>query len=364
MKLKKIDKYILKSLFETFIFGIVAFASILLASEAFLDVIRQISKYGIDFNLAMLTVALRLPGIVVYTIPMALLVAVILTYNKLSNNLELTALRSSGVSLYRLAATPICLGIIAALLTLFLNEMVVPKANYQAKNIMLWAIIQKNMPKQKNNFVYKDLGKNNFLRRLFYIDKYENNTMYGVILIDLTNPKTTKIIQADEVKYKPDMWEFHKGTAYTVSTNGKLTNTSSFDNIILEDPIKLDLKRSTLKSKELNYFQLAQIIQDNNKKHIKTPINLIVQWHEKFSIPFACILVALIGMPLAISPPRSKFNRGFGFSVIALFLYYLLKATSTALGEIGLLDPFIAAWLPNIIVLVLGLYLLHRKNYC
>ena len=364
MKLKKVDRYILKSLIETFVFGIITFASILLASEAFLDAIKQISRYGIDFGLAMLVVCLKIPGIVVYTIPMALLVAVILTYNRLNNNLELTALRATGISLYRLIAPSVCLGIIAAILTLFLNELVVPKANYQAKNIMLWAIIQKNLPKQKHNFVYKDLGKNNSLRRLFYIDKYENNTMYGVILIDLTSPQTTKIIQAKEVISKPELWEFSEGTAYTVSSNGKLTSTSSFKNIKLEDPIRLDLKRTTLKSREMNYFQLAEIIKQNKLKHINTPINLIVNWHEKFSIPFACLLVPLIGMPLAISPPRSKFNRGVGFSVIALFLYYLLKSISTALGELNLIDPLIAAWLPNIIVLTLGLILLHKKNYC
>lgn len=362
--MKILDKYIFNSLVQSFIFGVVVFASVLLASEAFLDVIRQISKFGIPFKIALLVVGLRLPGIIVYTIPMALLVAVILTYNRLNVNLEITAIRSCGVSLYRMMLPALVFGVIAGFTTLFFNEIIVPKANYQARNIILWAATQKNLPKHKTNFIYKELGKQNYLRRLFYIEKYEHKKMLGVIVIDLSQSRTTKIIQAKEVTNEPNKWVFNNGKVYTVSNDGSITNTSSFETIVLEDPINIDLKRKDPRSKEHNFLELADVINKGIKKGEDIPKSLLIKWHEKLSIPFSCILVALVGVPLVISPPRAKMNRGLGFAAILIFCYYLLRALSMSLGEVNLFPPLIAAWLPNIVILILGLYLLHKKNYC
>ena len=362
--MKILDKYILKSLIETFIFGIVILGSVLLASEAFLDVIRQISKFGIPFKIAMLIVMLRLPGIITYTLPMALLVSVVLTYNRLNNNLEITAIRSFGVSIYRLLVPALGIGILTAFLTLLMNEIVVPQANYQARNITIWAITQRNLPKKNQNFVFKEFGDENQLRRLFYVDKYQNNKMEGVIVIDQTQGKTTKIIQAEEVLNEPEKWVFNEGRVYTVSNDGDVTNTSSFNTITIEDPVKIDLERKDPRSKEHNFIQLAKIIEEEKKNNNgDVSSTLLIKWYEKLAMPVTCILVVLIGMPLALSPPRSRFNRGLGFSVILIFLFYLLRALSMSLGEIDLLNPLLAAWLPNIVILILSLYLLHNKNY-
>jgi len=362
--LKKLDQYILKSLIETFIFGIVILASVLIASDAFLDVIRHISNFGINLKVALLIVILKIPGIVIFTLPMALLVSVILTYNRLNNNLEITAIRATGVSLYRLLLPALCIGIITSFLTLILNEVVVPKSNYQARNIMLWAITQKNLPKENENFVFKELGKNNYLRRLFFVEKYDNNKMTGVIVIDQSQENTTKIIQAKEVTSSQDRWTFNNGKVYTVSNDGDVTNTSTFQTIVLEDPVKVDLTRKDPRSREMNFFQLAEVINQEQNSKGKVSATLMVKWYEKISIPITCIVVVLVGMPLALSPPRSRFNRGLGFSVAAIFLFYLIRALSISLGEINLVNPLLAAWIPNIVLLSLGLYLLHKKNYC
>ncbi|MGD9580647.1 MAG: LptF/LptG family permease [Vampirovibrionia bacterium] len=362
--MKKLDKYIVKSLVETFFFGILIFTSVLLASEAFLDVIKQISAYGIPLKVALLVVVLKLPAIIVYTLPMALLVSVILTYNRLNNNFEITAVRSVGVSLYRLIVPAVVLGVITALVTVALNEFIVPKANYQARNIMLWALTQKNLPRNNENFVFKDLGEDNCLRRLFYVEKYKNNLMTGVIVIDQTQENTTKIIQAKDVISEAERWIFNDGTVYTVSNDGDVTNTSSFKTIVLEDPVKIDLKRKDLRSKEYNYLELAELIDKQVKKHGQVSNSVLIKWHSKLAMPVTCILIVLVGVPLALSPPRARFNRGIGFSVIMIFLFYLLRALSSSLGEINLIPALLAAWLPNIVILILALYLLHKKNYC
>lgn len=361
--LKIIDKYILRSILEAFIFGVVIFASVMLASEAFLDVIRQISKFGIPLNIAFLIVALKLPGIIVYTLPMALLVSVILTYNRLNSNLEITALKSCGVSLYRILIPALIFGSSIALLTLFLNEIVVPKANYQARNIMLWAVTQRNLPKSSENFIYKQLSGKSKLERLFYIEKFKNNVMENVIVIDQSDPEATKIIKAKEALSKRESWKFSNGKVYTVSTDGDITNTSSFQSITLDDPVKIDLKRKDHRSKEMNFFELAEVIQKEKASGKEVSKTLVIKWYQKITMPLTCILVALVGVPLAISPPRSRFNRGLGFSVIIIFIFYLLRALSMSLGEINILSPVLAAWLPNVVILIVGLILLQKKNY-
>lgn len=361
--MKILDRYILKSILEAFIFGVVIFASMMLASEAFLDVIKQISNFGIPLNVALIIVVLRLPGIIVYTLPMALLVAIILTYSRLNSNLEITALKSCGIGIYRILVPALVFGFGVALLTLFLNEIVVPGANYQARNIMLWAITQRNLPKSSENFIYKQLSGDSKLEKLFFIEKFKNNVMNNVIVIDQSEPDSTKIIQAEKVISKRESWKFEHGKAYTVSNDGNVTNTSSFGSITLDDPVKIDLERKDYRSKEMNFIQLAQAIEEEKTKGNDISRTLVIKWHQKIAMPLTCILIALIAVPLALSPPRSRFNRGLGFSVIIIFIFYLLRALSMSLGEINILSPLLAAWLPNVVILSVGLILLQKKNY-
>ncbi|OGI03170.1 MAG: hypothetical protein A2Y25_01350 [Candidatus Melainabacteria bacterium GWF2_37_15] len=361
--LKLLDKYLLKQLLETFFPGILVFTSLVFASDQFLYLVKQISNYGIPFKIAFLAILLQLPYIIVFTIPMAILLAVILTFNKLNTNNEITIFRACGVNLRRLAVPVLIFSFAATLASFVINEYIVPAANTQARNLMLWALMQKSIPSEKSNFSFKEYDVNKQLKRLFYINNYRNNKMEGVTVLDLSKNEVIQVIQAKHAEADADKWKFYNAVNYTISKDGKLMNTAAFKESVLNTNINLSKVQKLNKAEELNYFQLVGYIHKLQKKDEHQTSELKILLYEKISLPATCFLISIIGIPLAISPPRSRFNRGLLFSVLIIFCYYILRAVSTSLGEAQIIEPLLAAWLPNFIVLVTGCALFYKKEF-
>ncbi|MBA7583590.1 hypothetical protein ES708_25536 [subsurface metagenome] len=84
----------------------------------------------------------------------------------------------------------------------------------------------------------------------------------------------------------------------------------------------------------------------------------IIEIHKKFTLPFACIVFGIIGVPLGISKHRSGKSRGFVIGLTVIMIYYVLQIGGEALGETGMLSPAIGAWISNAMLGVIGVYLL------
>ena len=104
-------------------------------------------------------------------------------------------------------------------------------------------------------------------------------------------------------------------------------------------------------------MQLIKFISKENRPELK------IDLYDKIALPLTTIVLVLIGVPLAITPPRVRYNRGFLFSILIIFAYYLIRALSISFGEAGNLIPFLAAFMPNIILSVIGIALYYKKVY-
>ena len=80
-------------------------------------------------------------------------------------------------------------------------------------------------------------------------------------------------------------------------------------------------------------------------------------------MPLMTIALVLIGVPLSITPPRVRYNRGFLFSILIIFAYYLIRALSISFGEAGSLPSALAAFMPNIVLTIAGIWLYYKKVY-
>ena len=111
---------------------------------------------------------------------------------------------------------------------------------------------------------------------------------------------------------------------------------------------------------EYNFMQLCKYLAnpDIPDKHV-----LKISLFDKIALPLTTIVLVLIGVPLAITPPRVRYNRGFLFSILIIFAYYLIRALSISFGEAGSLMPALAAFMPNIILSIAGAGLYYRKVY-
>ncbi len=191
--------------------------------------------------------------------------------------------------------------------------------NRQSKDLALWALGQKNIPDGKENFVFKELNDNGVLKRLFYVGSCQKKTLYNVTVLDMAKDDTIQVLQARQGKTSPEGWKFQKGAAYTIGDNGQVLNTTLFEDSVVK--------------------------------------------FDKIALPLTTIVFVLLGVPLAITPPRVRYNRGFLFSILIIFAYYVVRALSISFGEAGSLAPFFAAWLPNIVLTIWGTLLYYKKVY-
>ncbi len=364
-KLKNItllDKYILKQVIEMFLMGVCVFTSIIFASDTFITLIKQISLFGIPFKVALMMIILNLPSVIVMTIPMGVLLSTVMTLNGLSLKSEITVMRACGIGLNRIAKPIFIFAVIMSLFSFFINESIVPVMTKQSKDLALWALGQKNIPDGKQNFVFKELGENGFLKRLFYVGYCENKTLHNITVLDTSKEGTIQVLQAREGKTSPEGWNFEKGALYTVDSEGKVLNTTLFDDSKIKFGLDMTKELNKNVAKEMNFSKLvkylATTILPPEQKRI-----IVIELFDKIALPVTTIALVLIGVPLAITPPRVRYNRGFLFSILIIFVYYLIRALSISFGEGGKLDPFLAAWMPNIVLTIWGMILYYKKVF-
>ena len=357
-----LDKYILKQVIEMFLMGVCVFTSIIFASDTFITLIKQISLLGIPFKVALIIIILNLPSVIVMTIPMGVLLATVMTLNNLSLKSEITVMRACGVGLNRIAKPIFIFAIVMSLFSFFINECIVPTMTKQSKNLGLWALGQKNIPDGKQNFVFKELNDGGFIKRLFYVGYCEHKTLHNITVLDNSKEGTLQVLQAREGSTSPEGWVFDKGAIYTVDEEGKVLNTTLFDKSQIRFGLDLTDELNDNIAKEMNFPKLVKYLATN----VIPPEQrreIIIELFDKMALPATTIAFVLIGVPLAITPPRVRYNRGFLFSILIIFIYYLVRALSISFGESGNLHPFWAAWMPNIVLTIWGVILYYKKTY-
>ena len=362
-KLIPLDRYILKQVIEIFILGIVIFTSIVFASDTFITLIKQISMYGIPFHIALMIIVLNLPSVIVMTIPMGTLFATVMTLNRLSLASELTVMRACGISISRIAKPIFIFGVVMALVSFFINETIVPITTQQSKTLALWSLGQKNIPDDKTNFTFKELQDGQLLKRLFYVQHCKDRTLYNVTVLDMSNKDTIQIVQSKTGGASPEGWEFNQGAVYTISNIGDVLNTTWFGETVVDFGLNVKDEMSKDDAQQYNFIALMKYLQKNKYTDEKEFAKAKIQLYDKLALPITTFVFVLVGVPLAITPPRVRHSRGFLFCILIIFVYYLIRALSISFGESQTIPAFLAAWMPNIVITIWGSIMYYKKVY-
>ena len=358
--MKLLDKYILKSIIEMFIMGVLVFTSIIFASDTFITLIKQISMYGIPFKIAFIIIILHLPSVFVMTIPMGVLLATVMTLNGLCLSSEITVMRACGIGLNRIAKPIFIFAIVMSFMSFILNETIVPVMTKQSTNLAIYAFGQKNIPEGKHNFTFKEVKEGGTLKRLFYVGDCTNKVLHNITVLDASKDDTIQILQAREGKTSPLGWNFQKGAIYTITDSGKTLDTALFNDTNIVFGMDLSKEMDKNLANEHNFIQLLKFLAKSDRPDKR---ELEINLFDKIALPLTTIVLVLIGVPLSITPPRVRYNRGFLFSILIIFAYYLIRALSISFGEAGSLIPILAAFMPNIILTIAGIGLYYRKVY-
>ena len=373
-----IDRWLLGQIIPPMIFAISAFTVISLSVGVMFDLIRKIVEYGLPLLQALQVLVYSLPSFLVLSFPMAVLLATLLSYGKLSANSELLALRSLGVTTSRIIAPAIAVSIFMTGLTFYFNDNLVPTSNRLAESTLRSGIGSSfNQGKSKNNIIFSRKGSrlnpankptkiNTFLTHIFYASRFENNIMKEVTVLDFSRENIKQILTANSAIFDKDnsSWVFTDGSIVSTDSKGQTTNIQfkKYNYPFVEGP--LDLAKVPKDASEMSLKEALEAERIYKKiGDLKEIRKIQVRIQEKFTLPCACLVFGLIGSILGSkSNLRSSKSQGFGLSVILILVYYVMSFICSSFGVKGLLPPIIAAWFPVLISLSGGFYFLRRTS--
>ncbi|MDH7480728.1 MAG: LptF/LptG family permease [Armatimonadota bacterium] len=360
--MKTLDRYILIELIGPFLFGVAAFTSLMFAGKELFKITELLAEYHAPLLKAAQLVMLHLPSLVVMTLPMAMLLAALLGFGRLSSDSETVALFAGGVSLYRIAVPVIAMSLFVTAGSFVLNEMVVPVTNAQHE-----AIRRKltNEPLTSDKPFWVISANNGITNMVFYVQKGFNastGTLRNVAIIQYWNNKPAIFIYANEA-----IW---KGDNEWILKNGYSQNLGSGATVIVPfresktREIKIDKTPEQLalyqrKYDELSFSQLRDYIRMLQEQGADVS-EYRVRLYQKIAVPLASLVFALIGTPLGLRPHRSSSAMGLGLSIVIIFAYWVFTHYMFILGRNGTISPAAASFFPTLVGVVAGIALIVR----
>ena len=346
-----------------FVINLLFFNFIFLLTKI-LDITNMIVNYRISLFDVMLLLIYSMPHFLEFVIPMSVMTTVLLTFFRLSSDNEIVALKAGGVSIYKLLPPVLLFCLIGCMLTGFMTIYGLSWGRLSFKKLTYEvALSNVNIGMKERTF------NDNFEGVMLYMNKIDlkNKALIDIFIEDqrTRNIISTIVAPRGEMYSEPDKLLFHlrlhNGTINQVDIENKTVHSITFDTY----DINLDLKKSVTTKKErkdekeMNIVELNKYLKDTVNKDAKYYAALI-EFHRKFSIPFACFALGLLGVPLGVQSKSAKRAFGLGFGLIFFLLYYLMLSAGWVFGEAGVYPPLIGMWMPNIVIGGIGLYLFVR----
>jgi len=350
-------RYLAREVLAAFFLGLVIFTGVLLMGRMLKLADLVVSK-GVPLADIFLMIAYLLPNFAIITIPMSLLFAVLLAFSRLSADSEIIAIKSSGISLYRILPPILTISLAAYLMTAATALYALPKCSIAFKELLYQSIqgrLSLNLKAQVFNSDIPGL--------LIYINKNsgQSGILSGVMIQDERDPKEVSTIFAETGSV--DMNRMSK-KMHLHLLDGNIHQSRPKEGYRLlgfqEYDLEIDLSKAAAGFEKNELDMTLSEIRQNLKKggfSKKLTEDMGLEVHRRFAMPFACIIFAIIAIPLGIQNRRSGKAAGFSLSVATLITFYIFQSTGRSLAEKEILTHFMAAWLPNFIFLTAGAYL-------
>ena len=360
---KIISRYIFKEISFPFLIILFVLTFVLLMGKI-LQIMDLMINKGISIFTVTKLIIFLMPSFLTFTIPIALLIAILIAMGRLSADNEITALKASGINLLQIYYPVAIASFITFIFTIIIGYFLVPQSNFATKRLLF------DIASQNASIGIKEkVFNSDFQGILLYADKIppDGEYMEGVIVSDNRIPNEPNITIAKKaylVANQESMTvklRLEQGSTHTVSQdlkNYRKIDFTSYDiNLDLSNAIA-SMSESSKSSTEMTMSELLNKIKKPGLGDAAVR-EMLIEVHKKFSIPLSCIFFALLALPLGIRSHRAVKSRGFAIGIIVVSLYYLLRIAGEALVETGRLRPEIGVWTPNIIFAVLGIFLFY-----
>ncbi len=365
-----VDSYVLKSFLFWCMLLLVGFVLMTQVYE-FFDLLSDIVKNNIAMSRVFLYLFFRTPELIFELAPMSVLVGVLITFGILTKHNEITAMKASGVSLYRLAVPVLTAAMLMSGGLFAFAHYYVPDANRKQDAIRKEI---KGKPVQTyllpdRHWVFDPGTKND--PRVFYF-KYHidgaQKVMWGpqVFELDAASFRILKHISAEKARWEPTLhtWIFENGWSREDpgGRHEKFTEFAGQAATFQELDERPDyFLQEVLQDQQMNYQQLAAYIRELQRSGIDT-ITLQVSFYRKFALPLFALVMALISVPFAFLAGNRGAMAGVGVSFTIAIAYWTIGKLFEQLGDVNLLPAALAAWSPDLIFAMAGAYFFTRMR--
>jgi lipopolysaccharide export system permease protein len=362
-----LDSYILAEFLGPFVFAFLAFF-LFWGFNIFFLAAKYIITQNAPFFLVMRFVVFRVPQSIPMAFPFASIFATLLGMGRLMADNELTAIRTSGVSLWRMSITPMIFGLCAFLCAYGMNEYVAPKSVDLSTRTFYQIIYHTAALPVEPQFFRKDPDTNN----VFFISQVltDGKTMQGVqIFKPGHNGYWNQTIQAKTAHVDGATLVMTDAIMTFYNEQGYMTSQSKTPEFRIGLPLAESAAQFmsnensdawTMNSKQLSAQVNALRAQGIGGEALG---NLEVNLADKLAFPFACFVAVIIGLPMAIRFGKKGRAMGMALSVVTFFLYYVMLQAASAFGSTGRINPFVASWMPNVVFGIAGLALLWSEEH-
>ena len=375
-RLSLLDRWLYGELLGPLLFGVGIFSLLLVTGDTLFELVRRVVEDGLPLAPALQVLVLQLPGLMVYAFPMAMLLGTLLTYSKLSSGNELIALRSVGVPTKRYVLPAMVLGLFFSVASFMVNDLVVPRSNHSSF-VVLQTALGRSIPQSRGKHIIyphhariakADGGSRRSLAQLFYAGEAVDGHMKDIIVLDMSRPGTLQVVQAREAYFDQEQGSllFLDGTTTSLAKDGSSQSQISFEEQfypIGDTPLRLAEIPTDPANMTVAQVRMSQNLLERTG-NLQQARKLSVRLQEKFSVPFSCLVFALVGSSIgaqSVGNGRSR-SKGFGISLVIIFGYYLLSFVFSSFGVQGIVSPYLSAWAPVAIGLTAGLVLLRRSS--
>ncbi|MCY3552180.1 MAG: LptF/LptG family permease [Candidatus Poribacteria bacterium] len=368
-------RYILKEFFPPFIIALICFTFILIFDDLF-RLTNLFVKKGISPLYLVELLIYVMPATIVLSLPMAALVAILLALGRLSTNNEIIAMKAHGVAFHHLMLPFLVVVGLLSIVDLVLMDYALPQAN------LAYAALKRDIQRHNPAFVLEEATVMKELETEGKLWMYESTDrksgrMQNVKIWDGIWGGRPRFSHAQEATLGFEngraMLTLYDGRTYEPTTdNSDGYRVTKFQQQNLALQLTEDLERGTFQNQTPRSMRIAQLgaFVDTLEGALQTSKNpeftlkklrfAQVEYHKKFSIPFACLAFGLMGIPLGLMVKQSGKMIGFGIGLVVILVYYLLLQVGQSTGLNGILSPVLAMWLPNIVIGVFGIALSIR----
>ncbi len=388
-----IDRYLARELLTSAVFAVCTLSFVLVLGQIFKRLFELMVDHNVPATYVITFIAYFLPVSLILSIPWGFLTAVLLVFGRLSGGNELTALRTAGISIPRIARPVLVVAVAFSGLCLWINLYVAPRAQQSLKDAFFE--VATNDPAAAFD---ADRPIDQFPGKRIFIGSAEGNRLENIHVFSLdANNKPLSVVFARSGSLETDL-PHHQIKMRLGNTRFEQRDqtqpddlTKIKDGILINDwvfPISLEelyAQRHGRRRVESFTFQelrdnlankrrqlrddrkiLGEKHDDASKKAVRIDLQAFAEasteLNKRFSFSMACLTFALIGIPLGITANRQETSAGFGLSLLVAFTYFLIIIVVNTIRSKANLHPEMLIWLPNVIFLVLGGVLFYRLS--